>query len=162
MDRERWRLYELQAEVIQAAGHPIRLAILEFLQDGERCVCDIAAAVGAGRSNVSRHLAVLLKAGRGSFIGASTARPHWPGMPRPRRRPWSAIAGCAMKFAPSRRPCRRYRKGEARVSSRPGGRAEASGFQVGSVRSGSEQRTRPRTTETSGPARRACSGRLRR
>ena len=63
MDRDKQRLYELQARVIQAAGHPIRLAILEFLQDGEQCVCDIAVAVAAGRSNVSRHLAVLLKAG---------------------------------------------------------------------------------------------------
>jgi ArsR family transcriptional regulator len=49
--------------MIQAAGHPIRLAVLDFLKDGEQCVCDIAEHVGAGRSNVSRHLAVMLKAG---------------------------------------------------------------------------------------------------
>jgi ArsR family transcriptional regulator len=53
----------MKAEVIQAAGHPIRLAIIDFLKDGEQCVCDIAAHVGAQRSNVSRHLAVMLKAG---------------------------------------------------------------------------------------------------
>ena len=57
------RLYELKAEVIAAAGHPIRLAIIDFLKDGEQCVCDIAGHVGAQRSNVSRHLAVLLQAG---------------------------------------------------------------------------------------------------
>jgi len=57
------RLYQLKAEMIQAAGHPIRLAILDFLKDGEQCVCDIAEHVGAKRSNVSRHLAVMLKAG---------------------------------------------------------------------------------------------------
>ena len=57
------RLYELEAEVLAAAGHPIRLAIVEFLTGGEECVCDIAAHVGAERSNVSRHLAVLLRAG---------------------------------------------------------------------------------------------------
>lgn len=57
------RLYELEAEVLAAAGHPIRLAIVEFLAGGEECVCDIAAHVGAERSNVSRHLAVLLRAG---------------------------------------------------------------------------------------------------
>jgi DNA-binding transcriptional ArsR family regulator len=63
MDKMARRLYEMKAEVIQAAGHPIRLAIIDFLKDGEQCVCDIARHVGAQRSNVSRHLAVMLKAG---------------------------------------------------------------------------------------------------
>ena len=53
----------MKAEVIAAAGHPIRLAILEYLRDGEQCVCDITSHVGAERSNVSRHLGVLLQAG---------------------------------------------------------------------------------------------------
>jgi len=46
-----------------AAAHPIRLAIIDFLRDGEQCVCDIAEHVDAGRSNVSRHLAMMLKTG---------------------------------------------------------------------------------------------------
>ena len=63
MDTDEKRLYKLKADVIAAAGHPIRLAIIDFLKDGEQCVCDIAEYVGAKRSNVSRHLGVLLKAG---------------------------------------------------------------------------------------------------
>jgi len=63
LDSEKRRLYKLKADVIAAAGHPIRLAIIDYLKDGEQCVCDIAAYVGAQRSNVSRHLAVLLKVG---------------------------------------------------------------------------------------------------
>ena len=63
MDRETQKLYKLKADVIAAAGHPIRLAIIDFLKDGEQCVCDIARHIGAQRSNVSRHLAVMLKAG---------------------------------------------------------------------------------------------------
>jgi ArsR family transcriptional regulator len=63
MDRETQKLYKLKADVIAAAGHPIRLAVIDFLKDGEQCVCDIAEYVGAKRSNVSRHLGVLLKAG---------------------------------------------------------------------------------------------------
>ncbi len=63
MDAAEKKLYEMKADVIAAAGHPIRLAIIDFLKDGERCVCDIAEHVEAKRSNVSRHLAVLLKAG---------------------------------------------------------------------------------------------------
>ncbi len=63
MDEANKRLYAMKAEMIQAAGHPIRLAIIDFLRGGEQCVCDIAEHVGAKRSNVSRHLAVMLKAG---------------------------------------------------------------------------------------------------
>ena len=63
MNRENQRLYKLKADVIAAAGHPIRLAIIDLLKDGEQCVCDIAEYVEAKRSNVSRHLGVLLKSG---------------------------------------------------------------------------------------------------
>lgn len=63
MDTQSNELYRLMAQVIAAAGHEVRLAILEYLRDGEKCVCDIAAHVGAGRPNVSRHLAVLSGAG---------------------------------------------------------------------------------------------------
>ncbi len=63
MDAEAKRLYRIKAEVIAAAGHPIRLAIIDFLAGGEQCVCDVAAYVEAERSNVSRHLGVLLRAG---------------------------------------------------------------------------------------------------
>jgi len=63
MNKETQRLFRLQAEVIQAAGHPIRLAIIDYLKDGEQCVCDIAEHVGAKRSNVSRHLSLMLSAG---------------------------------------------------------------------------------------------------
>lgn len=63
MDAKSQRLYELKTEIIQAAAHPIRLAIIEYLEGGEQCVCDIVSHVGAQRSNVSRHLALMLKAG---------------------------------------------------------------------------------------------------
>ncbi len=63
MDTETQRLFEMKAEIIQAAGHPIRLAIIEYLSEGEQCVCDITEHVAAQRSNVSRHLSVMLNAG---------------------------------------------------------------------------------------------------
>jgi len=63
MKSETRRFYEMKAEVIQAIAHPIRLAIVDYLADGEQCVCDIAEHVEAQRSNVSRHLAVMLRAG---------------------------------------------------------------------------------------------------
>ncbi len=57
------KVYQLKAQIIQAAGHPIRLAVIEYLADGEQCVCDIVEHVGAQRSNVSRHLNTMLQAG---------------------------------------------------------------------------------------------------
>jgi ArsR family transcriptional regulator len=61
-DKDRQRL-ERQATVLQALASPTRLAIAAFLEGGEQCVCDIAEHVGEERSNVSRHLASLLRAG---------------------------------------------------------------------------------------------------
>ena len=57
------KLCRLKADVIQAVAHPFRVAVIEILSDGELCVCDIARAIGAQRSNVSRHLGVMLQAG---------------------------------------------------------------------------------------------------
>lgn len=63
LDAEQKKIYAMMAQVIAAAGHEIRLAILDYLRDGEKCVCDIADHVEANRSNVSRHLTVMLNAG---------------------------------------------------------------------------------------------------
>ena len=56
-------LYEKQAEIAKAIAHPLRIAIVDFLKDGEQCVCDIAEQIGSERSNVSRHLSVMVSAG---------------------------------------------------------------------------------------------------
>jgi ArsR family transcriptional regulator len=56
-------MLERKAEVLQAMGQPTRLKILTLLADGERCVCDIQAALGESQPNVSRHLAVLRRTG---------------------------------------------------------------------------------------------------
>ncbi len=49
--------------VIKAMAHPSRLAMAEAMQQGERCVCDLRDIVGADLSTVSKHLAVMRKAG---------------------------------------------------------------------------------------------------
>ena len=54
---------ELYANILKAMGHPSRLAFLEALADGERCVCELQEMVGADMSTVSRHLSVLKNAG---------------------------------------------------------------------------------------------------
>ncbi len=60
---EKQLLFEKQAEIVKSIAHPLRIAILDFLRNGEQCVCDIAKHIGSERSNVSRHLSVMVKAG---------------------------------------------------------------------------------------------------
>ena len=61
--RNKQLLFEKQAEIVKAIAHPLRIAIVDFLKDGRQCVCDIAEHVGSERSNVSRHLSVMVNAG---------------------------------------------------------------------------------------------------
>lgn len=56
-------LFEKQAEIAKAVAHPLRIAIVDFLKDGEKCVCNITEHIGSEQSNVSRHLSVMVKAG---------------------------------------------------------------------------------------------------
>lgn len=55
--------HKRKAQVLKAMAHPSRLAMLEALADGERCVCDLQKIVGSDISTVSRHLAVMKAAG---------------------------------------------------------------------------------------------------
>ena len=52
-----------RTRVIKALAHPTRLFIVEELEKGERCVCDLTAMIGADVSTVSKHLSVLRQAG---------------------------------------------------------------------------------------------------
>ena len=62
LNRKKQLLFEKQAEIAKAIAHPLRIAIIDFLKDGEQCVCDIAENVGSERSNISRHLSIMVKA----------------------------------------------------------------------------------------------------
>ncbi len=62
-DKNQKLVYEKQAEILKALAHPLRVAILDFLKDGEQCVCDIAKYIGSERSNVSRHLSIMVSCG---------------------------------------------------------------------------------------------------
>ena len=63
IDRTKVLLFERQAEVAKAVAHPLRIAVLDFLKDGEKCVCEIAEHIDSERSNVSKHLTLMVRAG---------------------------------------------------------------------------------------------------
>jgi DNA-binding transcriptional ArsR family regulator len=56
-------MFEPVAERLRILGDPTRLRILNLLRAGERTVLEIAALTGATQPNVSRNLALLLRAG---------------------------------------------------------------------------------------------------
>jgi ArsR family transcriptional regulator len=47
------------ADVLKSMAQPTRLKIIDFLRDGERCVCEIFPAIDEEQSNTSRHLAYM-------------------------------------------------------------------------------------------------------
>jgi ArsR family transcriptional regulator len=53
----------LRAEILKALGQPTRLKIVDFLRDGERCVCEIFPAIEEEQSNTSRHLNLMVSSG---------------------------------------------------------------------------------------------------
>jgi len=56
-------IYKYKARIVKAMAHPSRLAMIDALAGGERCVCELQAIVGSDMSTVSRHLTVLKNAG---------------------------------------------------------------------------------------------------
>ena len=61
------------AHVIRVLGHPLRLRILETLEDGPRPVMELVRAVGATQAMVSQQLAILRGAG---VVGARRDGPR--------------------------------------------------------------------------------------
>ena len=52
-----------QAQIFKVLTHPVRIAILEVLRDGEHCVCHIEACLGLRQAYISQQLAVLRDGG---------------------------------------------------------------------------------------------------
>jgi DNA-binding transcriptional ArsR family regulator len=55
--------YEVQAQLFKLLTHPVRLAILDILRDGEHCVCHMEAYLGYRQAYISQQVAVLREAG---------------------------------------------------------------------------------------------------
>lgn len=64
----------IKAKLFRGLADPSRLAVLEALRDGPRCVSDVVAATGLSQPNASAHLACLHDCGlvarerRGRFV----------------------------------------------------------------------------------------------
>src|SRR5882757_8412978 len=52
-------LYQFKADIFQALSHPTRIAILEFLNQGELSAGALIEKLEMGQAKVSQHLAIL-------------------------------------------------------------------------------------------------------
>jgi ArsR family transcriptional regulator len=52
-----------EVNIFKALSDPTRLKILEFIKDGEKCICEIIPYTGKSQPNVSQHLKVMKFAG---------------------------------------------------------------------------------------------------
>lgn len=56
-------LTRFRAKIFNALSDPIRLEIIEFLRNGEKCVCEITPHLKLAQPVVSRHLKILKNTG---------------------------------------------------------------------------------------------------
>ena len=56
-------LYQAKAELFRTLGHPVRIRVLELLQDGPHPVRELLEQIEVESSNLSQQLAVLRRAG---------------------------------------------------------------------------------------------------
>jgi ArsR family transcriptional regulator len=55
--------HRLKAKIFYALSDPVRIEILEFIRDGEKCVCEIVPFLNLIQPVVSRHLKTLKDSG---------------------------------------------------------------------------------------------------
>ena len=63
LDRDGKLFYNAKANVFKALGHPTRLWIVEQLEGGEQCVCELTESFGVDVSTISKHLTILKTVG---------------------------------------------------------------------------------------------------
>ncbi len=76
------KIFELHADVCKALGHPLRIEIIDLLQDKELCFSDILEITKGSKSNLSQHLSVMTqkgilkmrKDGKNSYFSLSTLK----------------------------------------------------------------------------------------
>ncbi|MET9630830.1 metalloregulator ArsR/SmtB family transcription factor [Lentzea sp. NPDC006480] len=56
-------LYQAKADFFRMLGHPVRIRVLELLQDGPKAVRELLAEIEVEASNLSAQLAVLRRSG---------------------------------------------------------------------------------------------------
>lgn len=78
MDRTRYTGWANQLRVL---AHPTRLAIVDALKDGTKCVTDVCDLLSLPQPNLSQHLAILRREGMVDFTEDGTKRCYFLASP---------------------------------------------------------------------------------
>ena len=57
------KIFEMQCEICKALGHPIRLAIVDSLNDNETSAAELIDSLAVSKVNLSKHVNLLAHAG---------------------------------------------------------------------------------------------------
>jgi len=57
-----FQLHQAKADLFRTLGHPLRIRVLEQLEDGPKAVSELIAALGAEPSSLSQQLGILRRA----------------------------------------------------------------------------------------------------
>ena len=57
------KIFRMQCEICKALGHPQRLALVDRLNEMETPAADLIAGLGISKANLSKHMALLTRAG---------------------------------------------------------------------------------------------------
>ena len=57
------KIFQMQCEICKALGHPLRMAIVDRLDDREISAADLIAELGISKANLSKHMALLIHGG---------------------------------------------------------------------------------------------------
>lgn len=57
------KIFKMHADTCKALGHPLRIEVIDLLQDRELCFSDILEVTGGLKSNLSQHLSVMTAKG---------------------------------------------------------------------------------------------------
>jgi len=59
----RQKIFEMQCEICKALGHPVRLAIVDRLDEREIAAADLLEELKISKANLSKHMTLLVHAG---------------------------------------------------------------------------------------------------
>jgi ArsR family transcriptional regulator, virulence genes transcriptional regulator len=57
------KIFRMQCEICKSLGHPLRLAIVDRLDNGETAAADLIADLGISKANLSKHMTLLARGG---------------------------------------------------------------------------------------------------
>lgn len=89
-----------QANLLKVLAHPTRLAILNTLMPGPKCVTDVCELCEASQPNISQHLAVLRREGVVQYYEEGKSRCYFLAQPDKVKAILSALGQEEIRSAP--------------------------------------------------------------